>query len=119
MIAASTRIRSQPGRAERESGNITPNTGREPRTAIKEPRRSLTKPPPGKPLKVVNLFVAVQNKADRTFPKVGQVNSAASRVAREASRAPQTEPGGTRSVARVLSREVVRGLSEEGKVVVK
>jgi hypothetical protein len=46
---------------------------------------------------------------------VGQVNSAAGKVA---SRAPEIESGGTRPVARVLNRGVVRALSEEGKVAV-
>jgi hypothetical protein len=74
LIAANTRTSPEPVRAGRESGNITRNTGKELHTAIKIRRRSLTKPQRGKPLKLVILFGAVQNKAAGTFPKVDQVN---------------------------------------------
>jgi hypothetical protein len=116
LIAASTRTRPGPGRAERGTGNITRNTGRELRTAIRRLRRSLTKPPRGKPLKLVNLFGAVQNKAAGTFPKVGPVNSAAGRVA---SSAPETEPGGACPVAIMFNEEEGTVLFQEVSVAVK
>ena len=118
LIAASTKTRREPEpvRAERESGNITQNTVRALRTAIKGRHRSLTKPPRGKPLKLVNLFGAVQNKAAGIFLKVGQVNPAAGRVA---SSAPETEPEGARPLARVFNEEDGTVLLEEVKAAVK
>jgi hypothetical protein len=123
LTAASTRTGPEPelgraegDRADRESGNITRNTGREFRTAIKGRHRSLTKPPRGKPLKLVNLFGAVQNKAAGTFPEVGRVNSAEGRVA---SSAPETEPEGTRPLARVFNGEDATVLLEEVKAAAK
>ena len=44
------------------------------------------------------LSVAVRIRVDRTFPKVEQVNSAA-------GRAPETEPGAARPVARMFNGE--------------
>ena len=121
LIAASTRTSPEPGRAERErvereSGNITRNTVRALRTAIKGRHRSLTKPRRGKPLKLVILFGAVQNKAAGTFPKVERVNSAASRVA---SRAREIEPRGARPVAKAFNMEGATVLLEEAKAVAK
>jgi hypothetical protein len=121
LIATSTRIRpglgrAERGRAERETGNITRNTAREFRTAIKGLRRSSTKPPRGKPLNLVNLFGAVQNKAAGTFPKVGRVNPAAGRVA---SSAPETEPGGACPVATMFNEEEGTVLFQEVSVAVK
>jgi hypothetical protein len=119
LIAASTRTRPEPelGRAERGSGNIIRNTGRELHTAIKRRHRNITGEDPltqrdrGRP------FGAVRNREGRTFPKVGQVNSAAGRVA---SPAPETEPGAACPVARVLNNEEgATVLLEEVKVVAK
>jgi hypothetical protein len=123
LIAASTRTGPEPelgrverDRAERESGNIARSTAREFRTAIKGQHRSLTKPPRGKPLKVVNLFGAVQNKAAGTFLKVGPVNPAAGRVA---SSAPEIEPEGACPVAIMFNEEEGTVLFQEVSVAVK
>ena len=122
LIAASTRTGPEPGlgrvegdRADRESGNITRNTGRELRTAIKRRHSSITEEdllmqrsrgmPSG----------AVRNTGDRTFPKAGQVNSAA----RVASSGPEIEPRGARPVAKAFNMEGATVLLEEAKAVAK
>ena len=62
------------------------------------------------------LFGAVQNKAAGTFPKVGRVNSAASRVA---SLAPEIEPEPAPPVVTVFNKEGATVLLEEAKAVAK
>jgi hypothetical protein len=58
------------------------------------------------------LSVAVRIRVDKTFPKVGQVNSAA-------GRAPETEAGEACPVARMFNEEDVTVLLEEVSVAVK
>ena len=50
------------------SGSMIRATGKAFLTGIRGLHRSLTRPPPGKPLKLVILFVAAAIKVDRTSP---------------------------------------------------
>ena len=60
-----------------EHGSMIQATGKALLTGIRERRRSLTEPPPEKPLKLVNLFVAAQSREGRTSPGAVEIEQVA------------------------------------------
>lgn len=73
LTEVSMSIPSRVAREAVEHGSMIQATGKALLTGIRERRRSLTEPPPGKPLKLVILFVAVLIKAGRTSPGAAEI----------------------------------------------
>ena len=73
------------------SGSMIRATAKASLTGISRLVRSSTRPPPGKPLKLVNLFVAVRSRADRIYHEAGEIVEALTAAVGVGNQAPPSE----------------------------